>query len=99
MLQKNHGTLTQAAVPIVKALDHVQQSVSKDKVLKGHLSDAFKLLIYGIAQHVAVRREKLKSKMLLRYKYLGNLEPSAEKLFYKIQENLKFFESTKLLSM
>ncbi|KAH3876388.1 hypothetical protein DPMN_000228 [Dreissena polymorpha] len=41
--RKDHVILAQAAVPIVKALDHIQQSASKDKVLKGHLSDAFKL--------------------------------------------------------
>ncbi|KAH3790296.1 hypothetical protein DPMN_168493 [Dreissena polymorpha] len=67
MLQKSHGTLAQAAVPIVKALDHVQQSVSKYKVLKGHLSDAFKLLTNGIAQNVAVRREKIKRDMQPKY--------------------------------
>ncbi|KAH3882121.1 hypothetical protein DPMN_006052 [Dreissena polymorpha] len=97
MLQKNHGTLAQAAVPIVKALDHLQQSASKDKVLKGHISDAFKLLTNGIAQNVAVRREKIKRDMQPKYKHLGNLEPSAEKLFDKIQENLKSCESTKLI--
>ncbi|KAH3821689.1 hypothetical protein DPMN_123456 [Dreissena polymorpha] len=87
MMQKNHGTLAQAAVPFVKALDHVQQSASKERVLKGHLSDALKLLTNGIAQNVAVRREKIKRDMQPKYKHLGNLEPSAEKLFDKIQEN------------
>ncbi|KAH3693413.1 hypothetical protein DPMN_080845 [Dreissena polymorpha] len=93
ILQKSHSTLAQVAVPIIKALERIQ--TSKDKVLKQLLSDAFKLATNGIQKTTNYRREKLKKELQPRYRHLGNLDSSAEKLFEKIPEAIKTTEGAK----
>ncbi|KAH3773183.1 uncharacterized protein LOC127846495 isoform X2 [Dreissena polymorpha] len=96
ILQKMHNTLASTAVPIIKALDHLQ--TSNDNKLKAYLSDAFKLITNGISKNVEVRREKIKREMAPKYKHLAKLEKSADKLFGdKLSDNIKAVDNTKIV--
>ena len=98
LLQKTHSLLASAAVPLLKALKSAQ--TSKDKDLKCHLSDAFKLITDGIHSTIHVRRDKIKRDLQPKYKQLVcTLTPSAENLFDKLPESLKSLDSTKLTNI
>ena len=96
LMQKNYGTLAQATVPIIKALEQVQ--ASNDKILQGHISDAFKILTNGMHLNTARRRNRIKQELSPQYKHLGQLEAAGGKLFDKLQENLKTTEPTKIIT-
>ena len=96
VLQKAHSTMASAAVPLIRALDHVQNS--SDKTLKTHLVDAFKILTHGMTTNVETRRERIKREMAYKYKHLAKLEKSADKLFGdKLQDSIKTVETTKII--
>lgn len=91
-LQKATGQMVQGLIPILKAVDHINDNKTLDKgVLKPLIVDAFKMMAHSVASNSKTRRERIRNAVLPKFRnMIQKSKPSATLLLGdKIKEEVK----------
>lgn len=86
-LQKNMNNIGTCMVPVIKTLELLQSakdSPNRDKQIRGHVSDTFKLMCHFINGNLQQRKERIKKEKQLKPRVktiLNSASSSATKLF------------------
>lgn len=90
--QKATGQMVQCLIPILKAVDHINDNKTLDKgVLKPLIVDAFKMMAHSVASNSKTRRERIRNAVLPKFRnMIQKSKPSATLLLGdKIKEEVK----------